>query len=619
MAPALPLRVGTQVLLPLLKSRCRSRAGGQQQHQLPLKRPQPLARKGRQPLARKGTQLRPRALAQGTARAQKAIQGITQVQPRACKAPRAIQSAHCLGQAAMPAAPNRAAKRQLPQPLARKRPRQTSEKRAAFGDHVSETEHLEHHAGSKAVCIRCEMQQNRKAYEALTLQGRWPWISSGFNSGLWGLGRAACAEYLASGRKCDGARCSKFATFQVRPKTRKWAKFLIEQHHGRKSHRAACGAGRKEPKMAAVPPQPLACPATCPSEGLGALSAEDAALLKGNVPSLSEWRAAWAVISEAVAIRQASRIEDKRRSSNAHTVNRTRKRYRKQLCVMADVIISRAFGQARSISLSLDERKYRNIVRVRADLPSAARSDRTGSSWRQVCASGFSYSGVLGALDCSKKHALDFEDDHAVTAVKQIGVCSTKFCTSLGRVPGVRQIQRQARDEGLKTHVMSTVLSLAADGASKERRALFLAARDMFPNLLILIRDPAHAIRIAATSSHQYDAFGQVWRELFDGKHALVTDLTNSHKWHYLIVAIQEDTIRVVARPGVPQPLAGYLRNVAFAKQRWDSTAGPAGKMALTLLPAATLLAHIASDRRHERDQRERATALLNTCTRSSA
>ena len=65
--------------------------------------------------------------------------------------------------------------------------------------------------------------------------------------------------------------------------------------------------------------------------------------------------------------------------------------------------------------------------------------------------------------------------------------------------------------------------------------------------------------------------------------------------------------------PGVPQPLAGVLRNVAFAKQRFDSTAGPVGKLALMLLPVATLLAHVASDRRHEKDQRERATALLRT------
>ena len=104
---------------------------------------------------------------------------------------------------------------------------------------------------------------------------------------------------------------------------------------------------------------------------------------------------------------------------------------------------------------------------------------------------------------------------------------------------------------------------------------------------------------------------GEVWRELFDDPHSLAPDLMNSQKWHNLLVAIQEDNVRAVARPGVPQPLAGVLRNVAFAKQRWDSTAGPVAKLALMLLPAATLLAHIASDRRRERDQRERATALL--------
>ena len=85
----------------------------------------------------------------------------------------------------------------------------------------------------------------------------------------------------------------------------------------------------------------------------------------------------------------------------------------------------------------------------------------------------------------------------------------------------------------------------------------------------------------------------------------------NSIKWHNLMVAIQEDSCQVLAMPGVPQPMARVLRNVAFAKQRFDSTAGPVGKIALMLLPVATLLAHIASDRRHDRDQRERALDLL--------
>ena len=85
---------------------------------------------------------------------------------------------------------------------------------------------------------------------------------------------------------------------------------------------------------------------------------------------------------------------------------------------------------------------------------------------------------------------------------------------------------------------MKTVEIIAADGAAKERRAVFLAARDLFPNLLIVIRDPAHAIRLAAKALHCDVLFEQVWEELFDGRHALVPDLKNSDKWHNLLVAI---------------------------------------------------------------------------------
>ena len=55
---------------------------------------------------------------------------------------------------------------------------------------------------------------------------------------------------------------------------------------------------------------------------------------------------------------------------------------------------------------------------------------------------------------------------------------------------------------------------------------------------------------------------------------------------------------------------ARVVQNVAIAKQRFDSTAGPAGKIALILLPIAILFAHIASDQRRERDERERAYSL---------
>ena len=142
-----------------------------------------------------------------------------------------------------------------------------------------------------------------------------------------------------------------------------------------------------------------------------------------------------------------------------------------------------------------------------------------------------------------------------------------------------------ACDESLKSHVMRTITSLSADGAAKERRAVFLAARELFPNLLIVIRDPAHAIRLASQSLHCDDVFGEVWRELFDGRHALAPDIRNSPKWHNLFVAIQEDNVLPVAEPGVGRkPLEAVERNFSFAKQRFDSTAGPVGKIALMLL-----------------------------------
>ena len=76
-----------------------------------------------------------------------------------------------------------------------------------------------------------------------------------------------------------------------------------------------------------------------------------------------------------------------------------------------------------------------------------------------------------------------------------------------------------------------------------------LAARELFPNLLIMIPDLAHAVRIIVRALHCDDIFGKVWEGLFDKRHALVPDLMYSSKLHNLLVAIQEDNVRAVAMP----------------------------------------------------------------------
>ena len=128
------------------------------------------------------------------------------------------------------------------------------------------------------------------------------------------------------------------------------------------------------------------------------------------------------MFSETMSLRQEAHLHDKKHSASGDTlINGRRLRHRMQLKVMAEVIrvnIRRVLSEATHISLALDEAQYLKIVRFRADVPSQQRD--CASSGGRLGASGFSVSGILGMLDCSKKHAADFEADHAVTAVKQL-------------------------------------------------------------------------------------------------------------------------------------------------------------------------------------------------------
>ena len=248
-------------------------------------------------------------------------------------------------------------------------------------------------------------------------------------------------------------------------------------------------------------------------------------LLKGNVPSPEEWRNAWSVLSETVSLRKVARIFEKQKGKVITPLfNKQRKRYRKQLCVMAEVLrnrIRKVLREATSISLALDECKYRKVLRYRCDLPSRM-SSGPGSLWRHVGVGGFSHSGVLGIINCKKSSASAFEEDHGLIAVRQPDTFLEKFCTPLGRIRGRRGVQPLACDYDLKAHIKKSVFCVAADGGAKERRAVFVAARDIFTNCLLVIRDPAHALRKAMSALHSDDVFGKVWHDLFDSRHDLV-------------------------------------------------------------------------------------------------
>ena len=103
-----------------------------------------------------------------------------------------------------------------------------------------------------------------------------------------------------------------------------------------------------------------------------------------------------------------------------------------------------------------------------------------------------------------EKSALgDFEEDHAVIAVRKMDLLLKRFCTPIAskRRPLATEFLHTFT-QTLKEHILKRTRSFAVDGAVKERRALEYAVGTIFPNVVLIVRDAAHALRIAIKYPH---------------------------------------------------------------------------------------------------------------------
>ena len=67
---------------------------------------------------------------------------------------------------------------------------------------------------------------------------------------------------------------------------------------------------------------------------------------------------------------------------------------------------------------------------------------------------------------------------------------------------------------------------MGSDGAIKEVKTLYKLRQQLFPNAVVIIRDAAHAVRIAVRDPLLADCdFKAMWDLLFDGEHALIKDM----------------------------------------------------------------------------------------------
>ena len=233
-------------------------------------------------------------------------------------------------------------------------------------------------------------------------------------------------------------------------------------------------------------------------------------LLAGRVPTAEDWRDALIECEDGISLRRATRMAFKRKVDQVDgatlelnfdraTANR-RKMRRKQYQVMSEVVKSGARGalrKATSCTMALDGSTGRKVVRFRCDQPQAP--------WFK--------DGVIGLLDENAfKNLEEFTADHADRAALKFDELLARFCTPMAAV----------LDQDLKDHIQKIVHVISADGCAAERRAMHLAAQRAFENLIDLIRDPAHAIRIAMQALRKDEFFKEMWDELFENKHSLV-------------------------------------------------------------------------------------------------
>ena len=116
------------------------------------------------------------------------------------------------------------------------------------------------------------------------------------------------------------------------------------------------------------------------------------------------------------------------------------------------------------ISLSMDDRENNKVVRYRCDAPQEP----------------FVRSGILGVLNLDNSALGDFEEDHALIALRKLDSFIERVGTPFGRAG-----RPLATDLGLKEHILKVARVFVADRASTERRACFLAVQEVLANVVL--------------------------------------------------------------------------------------------------------------------------------------
>ena len=225
----------------------------------------------------------------------------------------------------------------------------------------------------------------------------------------------------------------------------------------------------------------------------------------------------------------------------------------KMFRILAEVCRQRKrswLSAAKSITITLDDRNEFKAVRFKCDYL---------ADWQGKTGLLALIRRLAGIAD---KEIEDFEEDYAVRQVAAITSALRSFFTS---IKGVFH-------EDMFQHLCTHVRALGSDGATKEVKTLYKLRQQLFPNAVVIIRDAAHAVRIAVRDPLLADCeFKAMWDLLFDGEHALIKDIHYSDKLRSKLEACQKRVLKVKGKQG--GNLDKVLKHFSWAKQQFESIA----------------------------------------------
>ena len=340
----------------------------------------------------------------------------------------------------------------------------------------------------------------------------------------------------------------------------------------------------------------------------------DDQLLAGAVPQPADWLRAWRVCMNPMSWAQAAD-----QGETEHYIAQIRERAVKPRGIQSMVscmdealrINKRTwFREAKSIFLGFDDKHGRKLLRFKCDAPDVPSCFDAIKSLAARDPTWLLYGariGVVGCMPVGLNYELsDYERDYGERTCEEVVKLLRRLCTPA----------REPLDATFFDDVCIKVRGVVVDGALLKTARYMKAYR--FPNIVIIMRDPAHIIRASCRDPlHDADVFKEQYERLFGKpgeKHAVLKDFMHST----MLQDQLEEAQKELAKTGASTPsLKSVLRHMAFVQPRFESFVTPRRRYVCLLRAVAMVLATKAGDERLDSKVQKRADAALNAMSKS--